>query len=182
MSRFSGKAVSFPHRYTAAVRHTLLIRCDFCLGQLSKRASSTMVKSSRIYDFTSFILASLLFFFLLRHFVSLLTSDRWFTREDLLLARFYERLWPATKTRRKERPPLPRTKNDFFTRRELCQYSRVFSYELSEEEKLSVTRRRLLRYGKRESRVGVDRRIDWFVSDVFIILQANNPRYLFLVT
>lgn len=29
--------------------------------------------------------------------IGFLTSDRWFTREDLLLARFYERLWPAPK-------------------------------------------------------------------------------------
>lgn len=34
------------------------------------------------------------------HHVPHLTSDRWFTREDLLLAKFYERLWPATETRR----------------------------------------------------------------------------------
>lgn len=29
--------------------------------------------------------------------IGFLTSDRWFTREDLLLVRFYKRLWPAPK-------------------------------------------------------------------------------------
>ena len=48
-----------------------------------------------------------------RRLASLLTSDRWFTREDLLLAGFYERLWPATETRREQRLPLPRTENHF---------------------------------------------------------------------
>lgn len=59
--------------------------------------------SSRIYDFTGFILsppsATRLLLSLVRASPHL-TSDRWFTREDLLLARFYERLWPATETRR----------------------------------------------------------------------------------
>ena len=64
----------------------------------------------------SFSFLLLLLFLLLPHrrrLASLLTSDRWFTREDLLLARFYERLWPATETRREQRPSLPRTKNRF---------------------------------------------------------------------
>lgn len=77
--------------------------------------------SSRIYDFTGFILsppsATRLLLSLVRASPHL-TSDRWFTREDLLLARFYERLWPATETRRcfESLLFLPRTKNHFFTR------------------------------------------------------------------
>ena len=73
----------------------------------------------------SFSFLLLLLFLLLPHrrrLASLLTSDRWFTREDLLLARFYERLWPATETRREQRPSLPRTKNRFL--RDSAQFRR----------------------------------------------------------
>lgn len=70
------------------VRHT----DDDFATRVSKYASSV----AHLRDFTAIRLGR----YSRRSFaaaIGFLTSDRWFTREDLLLARFYERLWPAPK-------------------------------------------------------------------------------------